>query len=231
MKRPFASHGISIVLLLLSIFSFKSTGSFDQILHGYKMDELRYFSEVAFLTGKISRWSEPIRISQEGSSRHDEMFMRDVVSDLEPLLSGLPISTVPSAGNIIVHYTKSISEYSRNYRDAGELPLGYAIPKFSSENTLIHADIYLHPSLLSEKRKEVLIHEICHTLGLLDHPSTPYDEDSIMSAAVYRNKKPALKIPRLDKAALRLLYDKRMPDTLLKTDFMKKLSVITVSKT
>lgn len=220
---------IFIAFLLPGLFSFNSAENFESILNGYKADELKYFSEVAFLSGRMARWGEPIRISQDGSAPKDITYMNDIIGELEPLLSTIPISYAATGGNLVIHYTKTLTEYSKNYTAKGSLPLGYAIPEFSSDHSLIRADIYLHPSLLSEKKNEVLIHEICHTLGLLDHPTSPFTDDNVMGAAVYKNRTNILTIPRLDKAALKLLYDKRMPKNLLKADFLKKLSLLPVS--
>lgn len=219
-------HTILIAALLFSLLSFSNAENFGKILDEYKPDELKYFSEVAFFTGKLSRWTEPVRISQEGHSPEDLIVINDMVTELQSVLS-VPVSLVPTGGNLVIHHSRTMSEYLRNYSGTDMIPLGYAIPKFSSDNSLIHADIYLHPSLLNDKKNEVLIHEVCHTLGLLDHPSTPFTEDNVMSAAIYRNKNTISTIPRLDKAALKLLYDKRMPKNLLKTDFLKKLSLVT----
>lgn len=222
-------RNICIALLLMSLFSFNNIRSFETVLNGYKPDELKYFSEVAFMSGKLRRWGEPIRISQNACSVKDVEYMDELVTEIQPLLSTIPISYVPGEqGNLVVHHSQTIAEYSKNYTGKENLPLGYAIPKFSSDNALIHADIYLHPSLLDDKKDEVLIHEICHMLGLLDHPSTPFAEDNLMGAAIYKNKNSIFTIPRLDKAALKLLYDKRMPKSLLKVDFLKKLSLLPV---
>jgi hypothetical protein len=221
-------RNIIIAFLLMSLFSFNSVESFESALNEYRADELKYFSEVAFMSGKLRRWGEPIRISQDDYSVNDVECMEELLTEIQPLLSTIPISYVSSGGNLVIHHSKTLKEYSKNYSRNESLPLGYAIPKFSSDNALIHADIYIHPSLLNDKREEVLVHEICHMLGLLDHPSTPFAEDNVMGAAAYKNKNSILTIPRLDKAALKLLYDKRMPKSLLKVDFLKKLSSLPV---
>ncbi|HXI01395.1 MAG TPA: hypothetical protein VNI52_14090 [Sphingobacteriaceae bacterium] len=219
-------RNICIAFLLTGLLSFNTAETVESVLQSYKADELKYFSEVAFLSGKTRRWGESIRISQVGCATKDIVYMGDLINELQPLLSRVPITYVTSGGNLIIHYTKTISDFSQKYTGKGILPLGYAIPKFSSDNSLIHADIYLHPSLLSAKKNEVLIHEICHTLGLLDHPSSPFTADNIMGASAYKNKSSFLTIPRLDKAALNLLYDDRMPKNLKKEDFLKKWSLL-----
>ncbi|HEY0667900.1 MAG TPA: hypothetical protein VGD22_06970 [Sphingobacteriaceae bacterium] len=231
LKRHLLLNKLFIAFFIATLFSFNSAGSFESILNGYKADELKYFSEVAFMSGKLRRWGEPIRISQEGKTATDIQYMEALVAELQPLLGNVPVSYVHTGGNLVIHYSRTIREYSRNYTGAESLPLGYAIPKFSSDNSLIYADIYLHPSLLNDKRNEVLIHEICHMLGLFDHPLTPFNEDNVMSAAIYKNKNNLITLPRLDKAALKLLYDHRMPKNLLKIDFLKKLALLSGSKT
>lgn len=223
------SRTIIILLLFTTASAFSVSGYLERVFNDFAKDELQYFEEVAFRNDRLYRWRQPIVITQEGSNtRKTTLILDQMIREVQPLLGDLSITINPGEGNLIIHHPATVADYVRRYPEAGPLPLGYAIPRLSGSE-ITHVDVYLHPLLLADKKEEVLKHEICHALGLLQHSSTPYPEYNLLGIpATLPPEKHKTSYPffsRLDKAALRLLYDKRLRPNFSKRDFLRKTAL------
>ncbi|HEY0898119.1 MAG TPA: hypothetical protein VGD90_02250 [Sphingobacteriaceae bacterium] len=217
------------MLLITTASAFSVSGHLERVFNDYAKDELQYFEEVAFRDDRLYRWRRPIVITQEGANNKSAApVLERMINEVQPLLGDLSISLQSGRGNLIIHHPAIVADYARRYSEAGPLPLGYAIPQLLGSE-ITHVDIYLHPLLLPEKREEVLKHEICHALGLLQHTSTPYPEYNLLgipaSLPQVKDKTSHPYFSRLDKAALRLLYDKRLRPNFSKRDFLRKTAL------
>ncbi len=203
--------GLGVVACLLAAFN-------DPVKTRYSAEELRYFSETAFLPERnIVRWETPILIQLEGSYTSKDQAETDaMISELQPLIN-IPIKRVAGKGNIVIHYTKSLKEFNRFQKTNEQHPLGYALTEINDDGGLDSVAIYLYPGLLDFKKREVLSHELCHSLGLLEHSKGIYSEHALMTELGNQSTSQARKsvngaiFPRLDKTAIKLLYDKNLP--------------------
>lgn len=222
------SLGRTIILMLLvaTASAFSVSGYLERVFNDFARDELQYFEEVAFRNDRLYRWRQPIVVSQDGSApRQSSLMLNQMIHEVQPLLGDLSITINSAEGNLIIHHPARVADYASRYPEAGPLPLGYAIPRLS-DSEITHVDIYLHPLLLADKKEEVLKHEICHALGLLQHSTTPYPEYNLLGIrALVKGKNSYPFFSRLDKAALRLLYDKRLRPNFSKRDFLRKTAL------
>lgn len=210
-------------LVILAGAAFTTADHLERLFSAYTKTELKYFEEVAFRGDRLYRWRQPIRVSIAGDqAKFASPQLAEIIEEIAPLLDGTAISN-SEGGNFVIHYSPTLEEYTNNYAPGGRLPLGYAKPKFTSTE-IVFVEIYLHPLLLPAKKIEVLKHEICHALGLLQHATTPYLEENLLGTPV-RNTNQTIDHPsfsRLDRAAIRLLYDQRLRPNLSKKDFLRK---------
>lgn len=208
---------------LVTTTAFSGPDHPDRVFSGYAEDELRYFDEVAFRDDRLYRWRRPIELSVTGKDPALEPVLDLMIRDVRPLLGNLTIRKAEK-GNLVIHQPHELAQYASRYTLPGPLPLGYAVPQFAGTE-LTRVDIYIHPLLLPDKREEVLRHELCHALGLLQHATTLYAGQGLLSPpSVTREKRrpgQAL-LSRLDRAAIRLLYDARLRPGLSRSDFRRK---------
>ncbi|HEY0895021.1 MAG TPA: hypothetical protein VGE15_00585 [Sphingobacteriaceae bacterium] len=220
--RIFLRRTLGLVAIpIVTAFSF--SGSPEKVFGDYARDELRYFEEVAFRNDRLYRWRSPIGISTRGSDPVVDPVLEQMIREVQPLLGDLGIR-VTENGNLVVHHPATVAAYADRYTQPGPLPLGYAVPWFSGTE-LTHVDIYIHPLLVPAKRTQVLKHEICHALGLLQHTTTVYSEEGLLGPPSTSRKKQKPGQPllsRLDRAAIRLLYDSRLRHDLSRKDFRRK---------
>jgi hypothetical protein len=212
------------LIILSAVAGFSAADRLEKVFSEYKKDELKYFEDVAFQDDRLWRWRKPIEISAIGADPAMQTVLDGIIREVKPLLGDIPI-TRQEAGNILIHYPETLSAYASNYLTSGPLPLGYALPKMSGSE-LVRVDVYIHPLLVSAKKEQVLKHEICHALGLLQHSNTLYAEDGLLAmqstAKVPQNEvHPGLS--RLDRAAIRLLYDPRIGRDFTKSEFLRKI--------
>lgn len=213
------------MLVILTASAFSISNPSERIFNDYTRDELQYFEEVAFRNDRLYRWRQPIVITQTGlNARESVATLHQLIREVQPLLGDLSIRIHPGTGNLIINQPARVADYALRYPEEGPLPLGYAIPRFSGSE-IVHVEVYIHPLLLPDKREEVIKHEVCHALGLLQHSLTLYPEYNLlgMPASVPSSDNKANPFfSRLDKAALRLLYDKRLRPNFSRKDFLKK---------
>jgi hypothetical protein len=197
----------------------------------YSAEELRYFSETAFLPERnIVRWETAIMIQLSGNYTAKDVAETDaMISELQSLID-IPIKRVAGKGNIVIHYTKSLKEFSRFRKNSEQHPLGYALTEINDEGGLDSAAIYLYPGLLDFKKREVLSHELCHSLGLLQHSKGIYSEHTLMTELGSQTTSQARKsvngtiFPRLDKTAIKLLYDKNLPANISRQGILRLMA-------
>ncbi len=220
--RTFLQRTLWLVAIpIAAAFSF--SGSPEKMFGDYTRDELRYFEEVAFRNERLYRWRKPIGISTQGSDPVVDPVLDQVIREVQPLLGDLGIRQTEQ-GNLIIHHPATVAAYADRYTQTGPLPLGYAVPRFSGTE-LTHVDIFIHPLLIPSKRTQVLKHEICHALGLLQHTTTLYPDGGLLGppSATGNDPKPGQPLlSRLDRAAIRLLYDSRLRHDLSRKDFLRK---------
>lgn len=199
----------------------------------YKRDELKYFSEIAFRRGKIVRWIKDIKVSASGSipkKSIDEI--KRIIQELSPLMDNIKLSYADKDGDITVTFVATDSLYkalAKGIFDEG-YPHGFTHWKTARMFTeMKKADIYIRPDMgfIRFGEGSVLRHEFMHALGVWNHGKTYFEEENLMSKITFIDISIAQKwadtwyIPRLDKAAIKLLYDSRIPNGLDLNSFLK----------
>ncbi len=216
-----------ILIFLFSFFSSITKPSFTRN-SSYNKEVVNYFSETAFYNNKwLYRWEKPILVECKGNvSVVDLENVTALIAELKPILGDVPIQYVSSNGNLIINFEHDLSHFENNLLFENEkVPFGFMQPSLNTHHQFLKANIYIHPSLIGNKKYAVLRHEFCHSLGLMSHTYKIFNSENLLGNTVFNSEADYEKsittknIPILDKLAIQLLYNKSLSLKYTRKDF------------
>ena len=192
----------------------------------FDREVVHYFGETAFYKNAwLSRWEKPILVEFTGnysSVDHDKVLQ--LIDEIRPELGNIPIQFVKANGNFIIHFEDNLSNFENNIAFKNDkVPFGFMRPTLNKRHEFLKADLYIHPSLVNQKKYQVLRHEFCHALGLMSHSYKVFSSENLLGKTIFSDEKAyekslhAQKIPILDKMAIQFLYKR-----VLSLDYSKK---------
>lgn len=218
----------NLVAILIYTLLFSTNRSTIPANSFYDKEVVHYFGETAFYKNAwLSRWEKPILVQCTGNySSVDYEKVLQLIDELRPELGNIPIQLVKSNGNFVIHFEDNLSNFERNIAFKNEkVPFGFMRPTLNKRHEFLRADLYIHPSLINEKKHEVLRHEFCHGLGLMSHSYRIFSSENLLGKRIFENEKAfekslhAQKMPVLDRMAIQFLYNRVLSLNYSKKDF------------
>ena len=191
----------------------------------YTQEEINYFTEIALgaefgdSVPVIKKWNDDIRIKIEGQPTEADLFaINEIVSDLNDIVDELKIIIVTKNENIVITFSpeSNFSDIEPNY-----VPTNYGFfwALWHDDNYIIYnASILVSSAEISQAERSHLIREeLTQSLGLMND-SNNY-EDSIF----YQEWTDVEDYSDIDKAVIRLIYDKRIKPGMTKAQVLEQL--------
>lgn len=218
---------ISILMLLYSC-----DGSVEinkPLSKDFSTTDKKYFIETALGKGHrvIKKWNRTvITYSIHGAfNKIDIAFIKTTISNLPKSKTIPKFKFIRKDGDVIFYMPKSIKEFK------SEQTIGVEVRGFVQANSTLggylnRAKIYIAP-FRSELYTQITIqHELMHALGLNGHPSSDFRETTALGQR-YLTMASSMDtisstLPRLDSAALLILYDPAVP-TLKRIKYISEL--------
>jgi len=188
--------------------------------------ELDYFVNVGFKNDNVNKQTENIEVSIIGTPQKSDIMLIDtIIAELKPLIFPIDIKRVEKGGDLLIYLTP---DYKGSVPDARGVTYIYINLKIFGVN-LHKTSIWISPKISGIERESVFRHEFCHALGF-SHPTIVNKEysKSVMSTKDYfdfNNNSKEMEpmnyhFSEIDKAVIRILYDKEIPNGLSKKSFI-----------
>ena len=233
MKKLLSSSSIRNLSLLIIIFLISAISCTkpkfnpEKIFKEHNRAELDYFIDVGFKRlGSIQKQTENIEISIIGTPQKSDIeLINTIIEELKPLIIPLNIKRVEKGGNLSIYFTPSYNGTTPKEASGQTFDLLRVI----CGTNLFKTSIWISPELSGIEKGKVFRHEFCHALGFM-HPTLVNNEysKSVMQTKGYYFFNDSTKeiegkntnFSEMDKAAIRILYDKNIPNGLSKKSFI-----------
>jgi len=213
------------ICLILAISCTKPDFYPERIFKEHSRSELDYFVDVGFRKGNINKQTKNIEVSIIGTPQKGDIVLIDsIIGELNLLITPLEIKRVQKGGNLLIYLTP-------NYK--GVIPKNAAAMTFFQFKIfgiiLTETSIWIPPGSSGGVREHLFRHEFCHAIGF-SHPKISNMEisKSVMlpgCSVVFNNSNEIEPInylfSEIDKAVIRILYDKDIPNGLSRKSFIK----------
>jgi hypothetical protein len=213
------------ICLIWSISCTKPDFNPERIFKEHSRTELDYFIDVGFRNGNINKQTKNIEVSIIGTPQKGDIVLIDsIIGELNTLISPLEIKRVGKGGNLLIYLTpnyKGIIPKNANAMTYFQLKIFGVI--------LTETSIWIPPKSSGGIREHLFRHEFCHALGF-SHPKISNMEisKSVMlsgCSVVFNNSNEIEPInynfSEIDKAVIRILYDKDIPNGLSRKSFIE----------
>lgn len=191
----------------------------------YRPKDMRYFLEVAPQESGnkyMVKWDKPIFVGIAGEhTEADSLLIDEVIRETAPAILPMRIGWAKGKPNLVVNFITDAAVYEKMHFESGLKKKLYKAYTRTYRHRwgegLRQVDIILGPRVKNNGQSIIFRHEFMHALGFGGHTTTLFDEVNLLGRSSFPSAEASMRwsdspyYPKMDLAALAILYDTAVP--------------------